>query len=48
MAQAIANSDAKKVLIPLNKCDVLIAGYKDKSTSELLNDTIKIIHDTIN
>ena len=27
MAQAINTSDAKKVLIPLNKCDVLIAGW---------------------
>ena len=48
MAQAISNSSAKKVLIPLNKCDVLVAGMKEKSTSELLKDTIDIIRDIIN
>ena len=48
MAQAISNSNAKKVLIPLNKCDVLVAGMKEKSTSELLKDTIDIIRDIIN
>ena len=47
MAQAISNSSAKKVLIPLNKCDVLVAGMKEKSTSELLKDTIDIIRDII-
>ena len=47
MAQAISNSNAKKVLIPLNKCDVLVAGMKEKSTSELLKDTIDIIRDII-
>ena len=48
MAQAISNSNAKKILIPLNKCDVLVAGMKEKSTSELLKDTIDIIRDIIN
>ena len=47
MAQAINTSDAKKVLIPLNKCDVLIAGCESKSTGDLLNDAIRMIHDII-
>ena len=47
MANAISSSDAKKVLIPLNKCDVLIAGFENKSTKDLLSDAIKIIRDII-
>ena len=44
MARAIGESSAKKVLIPLNRCDVLIAGIKNRSTGELLEDTIEKIH----
>jgi len=44
MAKAIAQSNCKKVLIPLNKCGVYIAGSDDKSTGDLLNDAIKQIH----
>ncbi|MBQ6334806.1 MAG: DUF3842 family protein [Erysipelotrichaceae bacterium] len=43
MAQAVGMSKAKKVLIPLNRCDVLIPGSDDKSTGELLNDALKMI-----
>lgn len=47
MAEAVSASAAKKVLIPLNKCDVLIPGSLDKSTGELLDDAIRILHDII-
>ena len=47
MASAISKAKAQKVLIPLNKCDVLIAGIQNKSTSELLDDAIKMINDII-
>ena len=47
MAKALGQSDAKKILIPLNRCDVLVPGVKDKSTAELLNDTIEMIRDII-
>lgn len=47
MAYAISSSSAKKVLIPLNKCDVLVSGVKAKNTNELLEDTIKIINGII-
>ena len=47
MAQAVSQSKAEKVLIPLNKCDVLVAGVSDKSTAELLDDAIKMLHDII-
>ena len=47
MAIAISRSSAKKVLIPMNKCDLMIAGTADKNTSELLNSAIDIIRDII-
>ena len=47
MACAISSSNAKKVLIPLNKCDVLVSGVKAKNTNELLEDTIKILNGII-
>lgn len=40
MAKAVGESPAQKVLIPLNKCDVLIAGISNRSTSELLQDAM--------
>ena len=47
MAKALGQSDAKKILIPLNRCHVLVPGVKDKSTAELLDDTIRMIRDII-
>ena len=44
MANAIAASNATKILIPLNKCDVIVAGVKDKSTNDLLTDAIDQLH----
>ncbi len=43
MANAVARSKAQKVLIPLNRCDVLVAGAQDKATGELLDDALKLI-----
>lgn len=40
MAVAIGQSDAKKVLIPVNKCNNIIIGVEDKSTSELIAEAI--------
>lgn len=47
MASAISKAKAEKVLIPLNKCDVLVAGIQNKSTGELLQDAINMINDII-
>ncbi|MBR4484026.1 MAG: DUF3842 family protein, partial [Erysipelotrichaceae bacterium] len=43
MAAAVGQSSAKKILIPLNKCDVLIPGLRDQSTSEVLADALNMI-----
>ncbi len=40
MAKAVGESPAKKVLIPLNKCDVLVAGITNRSANELLEDAM--------
>ena len=47
MAKAVSESSAKKLLIPLNRCDVLVAGTDNKSTGELLEDAIRKIRDII-
>lgn len=43
MAAAVGQSNAKKVLIPVNKCNNIIVGVDDKKTSELINDAIETI-----
>ncbi len=48
MAKAVGRSSAVKILIPLNRCDVLVPGVSDKSTGELLNDAMKMIRDIMN
>ncbi len=40
MAIAIAQSDATRILVPMNKCDNLIAGIKDISTGALIEDVM--------
>ena len=45
MAEAVGQSRAKKILIPLNRCDVLVPGVEGKSISELLSDAMKLIRD---
>ncbi len=45
MARAVGQSTAKKILIPLNRCDVLVAGVGGKNTSELLGDALQMIRD---
>lgn len=43
MAVAIGQSEAKKILIPVNKCNNIIIGVGDKSTSELIAEAIRMI-----
>jgi len=40
MATAIGQSNAVRILIPVNKCDNIIAGVPDLSMSALITDTI--------
>ena len=47
MAVAVGQSRAVKVLIPLNKCETLVAGISDVSTSALLDDALEKIRAVI-
>lgn len=40
MAVAVGQSDAARILIPVNKCDNMIAGVKDTTMSVMLEDVI--------
>lgn len=43
MAAAVGQSDAVKVLIPMNRCETLIAGVDNAPLSSLLDDAMKKI-----
>ena len=45
MAQAVGQSRAKKVLIPVNKCNNIIIGVSGKKTSELIREAIEKIEE---
>ena len=40
MATAVGRSRATRILIPINKCDSVVAGVGDKSTAELIDDAL--------
>ncbi len=40
MAQAVGSSKAQRILIPISKCDTLIAGVQQQSLAELLEDAV--------
>lgn len=43
MARAVGQSDAVRVLIPMNRCDTLVAGVAEKPMGELLDDAVRRI-----
>jgi hypothetical protein len=43
IALAISQSPAKKVLVPVNRCNVEIAGISGKPISELIDDALIIV-----
>ena len=40
MAEAIGSSSAIKILIPINKCSVKIAGVKDMTLAQYIDDAV--------
>ena len=40
MALAVARADAVRILIPMNKCDNLVAGISGPNTGELIADAL--------
>lgn len=43
MAAAVGASSAKRILIPMNKCDTVVAGVGTSSTAELISDAVSSI-----
>jgi hypothetical protein len=43
IAFSIGTSDAKKILLPLNRCGLIVAGVKDCKVSELIDDLVTLI-----
>ena len=41
MAQAVGSAYAKKVLIPVNSCNIVVAGVEDKPLSTYINEAVK-------
>ena len=48
MAIAIGKADAVRILIPINKCDNLIAGVPNLNAAALIEDVISKLHNIIN
>lgn len=40
MAIAVGQAEAVRILLPINKCDNIVAGISDLSTTTILNDVI--------
>jgi len=43
MAAAVGQSTALRILIPVNKCETVIAGVKEQTLGELINDAVEKI-----
>jgi len=43
MAKAVAESPAKKILIPLDKCNIFVAGIKSEPLPDYIEDAIEIL-----
>ena len=48
MALAVGQADAARILIPMNKCDNLVAGVSGVSTAALISDAIAKLKGIIN
>ena len=40
MAVAVGQADATRILLPINKCDNLVAGVKDASMTAVIEDSV--------
>ena len=45
MAAAIGSSPVRKILLPVNKCNNIIVGTADKSTSDLIAEAIRRVQE---
>ncbi len=47
MAVAVGQSNATKILVPINKCENLVAGVPNLTTTALIDDTLNKLQETI-
>ncbi len=47
MAAAVGQSEARKILIPVNHCSITVAGVSDFSIPKLIQQTIAILREMI-
>ena len=47
MATAVGQADATRILLPVNKCDNLVAGVQDLSTAAILKDVISKVKEIV-
>ena len=47
MAAAVGQSQAKKILIPVNKCDNIVIGTGGRAVSELIDEAVSLILKTV-
>lgn len=48
MAVAVGQADAKRILLPINKCDNMVAGVADLNMSALIDDVIVKLSEIMN
>lgn len=48
MAKAVGRSDALRVLIPINRCETIVAGVDKASPAALIDDAMRIIVNHVN
>ena len=48
MALAISQSQAKKILIPINKCDNIIVGVNEQSMTQIFSQITQLIEKELN
>lgn len=47
MSRAISESPAKKILIPMNRCNLFVAGTKNGSLPQYIDDVVDIVKSTM-
>ena len=47
MAVAVGQSDAVRILLPINKCDNLVAGVSDLNMTTIIDDVISKVKDLV-
>lgn len=47
MAVAVGQSHARKILLPVNRCDMIVAGVAEKNTGKLIIHAAKLIQESI-